>query len=124
LSKMPLKAREKWLIAAPLFHSWGFAHFTLGLVLSSTYVLQRKFDPEQTLAGAARHEVTSIPMVPVMVQRIMELPKETRERYDLSTVKCVPLSESALPGDLAIDFMDEFGVILYNLYGSTEVAWA
>jgi acyl-CoA synthetase (AMP-forming)/AMP-acid ligase II len=124
LSKIPLKSREKWLIAAPLFHSWGFAHFTLGLVLSSTYVLQRKFDPEQTLAAAARHEVTSIPMVPVMVQRIMELPKETRDRYDLSTVKCIPLSGSALPGDLAIDFMDEFGDILYNLYGSTEVAWA
>ena len=124
LSKIPLKSREQWLIAAPLFHSWGFAHFTLGLVLSSTYVLQRKFDPEQTLAAAARHEVTSIPMVPVMVQRIMELPKETRDRYDLSTVKCIPLSGSALPGDLAIDFMDEFGDILYNLYGSTEVAWA
>ncbi|HEX6457399.1 MAG TPA: AMP-binding protein [Thermoleophilaceae bacterium] len=124
LSKIPLKAREKWLIAAPLFHSWGFAHFTLGLVLSSTYVLQRKFDPEKTLAAAAQHEVTSIPMVPVMVQRIMELPKETRDKYDLSTVKCIPLSGSALPGDLANKFMDEFGDILYNLYGSTEVAWA
>ena len=33
-------------------------------------------------------------MVPVMVQRIMELPKEVRDRYDLSTVKCVPLSGS------------------------------
>ena len=124
LSKIPLKAREKWLIAAPLFHSWGFAHFTLGLVLSTTYVLQRKFDPEQTLSAAAQHEVTSIPMVPVMVQRIMELPKEVRDRYDLSTVKCVPLSGSALPGDLANRFMDEFGEIIYNLYGSTEVAWA
>ena len=124
LSKIPLKTREKWLISAPLFHSWGFAHLSLGLVLSSTYVLQRKFDPEQALAAAAQHEVTSVPMVPVMVQRIMELPKEVRERYDLSTVKCVPLSGSALPGDLAINFMDEFGDILYNLYGSTEVAWA
>jgi len=124
LSKIPLKTREKWLISAPLFHSWGFAHLSLGLVLSSTYVLQRKFDPEQALGAAARHEVTSIPMVPVMVQRIMELPKEVRDRYDLSTVKCVPLSGSALPGDLANNFMDEFGDILYNLYGSTEVAWA
>jgi acyl-CoA synthetase (AMP-forming)/AMP-acid ligase II/uncharacterized membrane protein len=124
LSKIPLKTREKWLISAPLFHSWGFAHLSLGLVLSSTYVLQRKFDPEQALAAAAQHEVTSIPMVPVMVQRVMELPKETREKYDLSTVKCIPLSGSALPGDLANQFMDEFGDILYNLYGSTEVAWA
>jgi fatty-acyl-CoA synthase len=124
LSRIPLKTREKWLISAPLFHSWGFAHFSLGLVLSATYVLQRKFDPEQALAAAAQQEVASVPMVPVMVQRIMELPKETRDRYDLHTVKCVPLSGSALPGDLANQFMDEFGDILYNLYGSTEVAWA
>jgi len=124
LSKIPLKTREKWLIGAPLFHSWGFAHFTLGMLLSATYVLQRKFDPEKTLAGAAQHQVTSIPMVPVMVQRIMELPEETRRKYDLSSVKCVPLSGSALPGDLANNFMDEFGEIIYNLYGSTEVAWA
>jgi fatty-acyl-CoA synthase len=63
-------------------------------------------------------------MVPVMVQRIMELPKEVRDRYDLSSVKCIPLSGSSLPGDLANQFMDEFGDIIYNLYGSTEVAWA
>jgi acyl-CoA synthetase (AMP-forming)/AMP-acid ligase II/uncharacterized membrane protein len=124
LSKIPLKTREKWLIAAPLFHSWGFAHFTLGLLLSSTYVLQRRFDPERTLAAAAQHQVTSIPMVPVMVQRIMELPEQTRRKYDLSSVRCVPLSGSALPGELANDFMDEFGEVIYNLYGSTEVAWA
>ena len=37
------------MIAAPLFHSWGFAHFTLGMALSSTLVLRRKFDPEATL---------------------------------------------------------------------------
>ena len=41
------------MIAAPLFHSWGFAHFVLGLSLSSTYVLQRKFDPEATLKAVA-----------------------------------------------------------------------
>ena len=47
-SRIPLRAHEKTLIAAPLFHSWGFAHFSLGLALNSTYVLQRKFDPEAT----------------------------------------------------------------------------
>ena len=54
--KIPLHARETTVIAAPLFHSWGFAHFVLGLALNSTYVLRRKFDPEETLkaiAGAA-----------------------------------------------------------------------
>jgi acyl-CoA synthetase (AMP-forming)/AMP-acid ligase II/uncharacterized membrane protein len=124
LDRIPLKAREKTLIAAPLFHSWGFTHFTFAMLLSSTIVLQRKFDPEQTLAGIAQHKVQSCPMVPVMVQRIMALPEETRRKYDTSSLTSVALSGSALPGELAIKFMDEFGDVLQNLYGSTEVAWA
>jgi acyl-CoA synthetase (AMP-forming)/AMP-acid ligase II/uncharacterized membrane protein len=124
LSRIPLKAREKTFIVAPLFHSWGFAHLTLGLMLGSTYVLTRKFDPEQTLSKIAQAQVQSAPMVPVMVQRIMELPEEIRTKYDLSSLRSIPLSGSALPGELAVKFMDEFGDVLYNLYGSTEVAWA
>src|SRR3954466_3199588 len=124
LSRIPLRAREKTFIVAPLFHSWGFAHFTLGLMLGSTYILKRKFDPENTLSTIAEHQVQSAPMVPVMVQRIMQLPEETRTKYDLSSLRSIPLSGSALPGELAIKFMDEFGDVLYNLYGSTEVAWA
>jgi acyl-CoA synthetase (AMP-forming)/AMP-acid ligase II len=124
LSRIPLKVREKTMIAAPLFHSWGFAHFTLGLSLSSTYVLNRKFDPETTLSLTAQHECTALVVVPVMLQRILELPDEVLERYDLSSVRAVPVSGSALPGPLAERWMDIFGDNLYNLYGSTEVAWA
>ncbi len=124
LSRIPLHARERTFIVAPLFHSWGFAHFTLGLMLGSTYILRRKFDPEQTLSTIAQYQVQAAPMVPVMVQRIMQLPEETRKKYDTSSLRSVPLSGSALPGELAIKFMDEFGDVLYNLYGSTEVAWA
>ncbi len=52
-SRLPLRAREGTLIASPLFHSWGYAHYTLGLALSSTLVLQRRFDAEETLAAIA-----------------------------------------------------------------------
>jgi fatty-acyl-CoA synthase len=124
LSRIPLKAGERTMIAAPLFHSWGFAHFTLGLALHSTYVLQRKFDPEGTLSAIAQHQATACPMVPVMLQRILDLPEEVRGKYDTSSLRTVAVSGSALPGDLAIRFMDEFGDVIYNLYGSTEVAWA
>ena len=59
-----------------------------------------------------------------MIQRILELEDEVLSRYDLSKVKAVPVSGSALPGDLSKRWMDHFGENLYNLYGSTEVAWA
>ena len=59
-----------------------------------------------------------------MLQRIMALPAEVRDRYDLSRVEVVAASGSALPGDLALEWMDQFGDNLYNMYGSTEVAYA
>src|SRR5437764_7352390 len=84
-SKIPLRARETTMIAAPMFHSWGFAHFTLGMGLSSTLVIRRKFDPEATLSLTAQHEATALAVVPVMLQRILELGEETIARYDLSS---------------------------------------
>jgi acyl-CoA synthetase (AMP-forming)/AMP-acid ligase II len=124
LSKIPLKARETTVIAAPLFHSWGYAHFTLSLPMGSTLVLRRRFDPEQTLADVARYRASVLAVVPVMLQRILDLPKETIARYDARALRIVAASGSVLPGELATRVMDAFGDVLYNLYGSTEVAWA
>jgi acyl-CoA synthetase (AMP-forming)/AMP-acid ligase II/uncharacterized membrane protein len=124
LAKIPLHGRQSTHIAAPLFHSWGFAHLTLGLLLASTLVLRRKFEPEACLAEIARYRCDSLVVVPVMMSRILELPEEVRRKYDVSSLEVVGASGSALPGDLAIEWMDEFGDTLYNLYGSTEVAWA
>jgi fatty-acyl-CoA synthase len=123
-SRLPLRAREGTLIAAPLFHSWGYAHYTLGLALSSTLVLRRRFEPEATLAAIDRHRPSALIVVPVMLTRILELGAEVISRYDTSSLRLIAVSGSALPGELALRVMDTFGDILYNLYGSTEVAWA
>src|SRR3954466_13680205 len=124
LSKIPLKAGEPTHIAAPMFHSWGFLHWSIGLGLGSTAVLRRKFHPEDWLSATAQFESTTLVVVPVMLQRILELPEETIGRYDLRALRVIAASGSALPGELALRAMDRFGDVLYNLYGSTEVAWA
>jgi fatty-acyl-CoA synthase len=123
-SKIPLRARETTMIAAPMFHSWGFAHFMVGLPLTSTLVLRRRFDPQDTLDAVAQHRATALVVVPVMLQRILDLPPQTIARYDVSCLRVIAVSGSALPGELATRAMDTFGDVLYNLYGSTEVAWA
>lgn len=123
-SKIPLKAHEHTMIAAPLFHSWGLAHFFLAMSLRSTIVLRRKFDPEGTVAAVAEHRCSALIVVPVMLQRILDLGSETLAKYDTSSLRVIGASGSALPGPLAIEAMDQFGDVLYNLYGSTEVAWA
>jgi acyl-CoA synthetase (AMP-forming)/AMP-acid ligase II len=124
LSAIPLRARENTVIAAPLFHSWGFAHMLLSPALSSTLVLRRRFDPRDTLRAVAEHDATALIVVPVMLQRILELGPEALGEYDTSSLRVIAASGSALPGPLAQRVMDAFGDKLYNLYGSTEVSWA
>src|SRR5439155_9877822 len=82
-SKIPLRARETTMIAAPMFHSWGFAHFTLALPLSSTLVLRRKFDPEETLRAVSQQRTSALALVPVMLQRLLELGEQVLARYGL-----------------------------------------
>ncbi len=124
LSRIPLKAREPTMIAAPLFHSWGFAHLFLSTALASTLVLRRRFDPRQTLLAIDREGATALIVVPVMLQRILELGRSELSAHDNSSLRVIASSGSALPGLLAQHMMDALGEKLYNLYGSTEVAWA
>lgn len=123
LSRIPLKTDGTTLIAAPLFHTWGWAHLNLAMLLGSTLVLRRKFDPADFLAQLREHRCDAAIVIPVMMQRIMKLDAAEREG-DWSFLRVVAASGSALPGDLATDWMDAFGDNLFNTYGSTEVAWA
>jgi acyl-CoA synthetase (AMP-forming)/AMP-acid ligase II len=124
IDKIPFRARQTMMIAAPLFHSWGFFHFVMSLPTASTMVLRRRFDPEGTLQAVQESRAEVLGAVPVMIQRILGLPEETLGSYDLSSLRITSLSGSALPGELAIAWMDRFGDNVYNLYGSTEVAYA
>ncbi len=124
IDKIPYRSRETMMVAAPLFHSWGFFHFVMSLPTASTLVLRRRFDPEGTLQAAQESRAEVLAAVPVMVQRILSLPEETLSSYKLPSLRITSLSGSALPGELAIEWMDRFGDSVYNLYGSTEVAYA
>jgi len=124
LSAIPMRARETTMIAAPLFHSWGFAHMMLATGLSSTLVLRRRFEPLNTLRAVAEHDATALIVVPIMLQRMLELGPEVLAECDTTSVRVIAASGSAITGLLAQRVMDVFGDKLYNLYGSTEVAWA
>jgi acyl-CoA synthetase (AMP-forming)/AMP-acid ligase II len=124
IDRIPYRSRQTMMIAAPLFHSWGFFHFIMSLPTASTIVLRRRFDPEETLRAVERQRAQVLAVVPVMLQRILQLPAETLDSFDLSSLEITALSGSALPGELALEWMDRFGDTIYNLYGSTEVAYA
>ncbi|MFT5442631.1 MAG: acyl-CoA synthetase (AMP-forming)/AMP-acid ligase II, partial [Myxococcota bacterium] len=122
--RIPIRVGARSLIVAPTFHSWGGLHLLLGAQLGCTICLQRRFDPEETLKAIERVKPQIVAVVPVMMQRILELGPEVIARYDTSSIEGVCASGSALPGELALRWMDTFGDNVYNLYGSTEVAHA
>jgi acyl-CoA synthetase (AMP-forming)/AMP-acid ligase II len=120
--RMPFRVAETMLVCAPTFHAWGLVNFALGSLFANTLVLQRRFDPEQVLQAIQEHRVDSMAVVPVMLNRILALDPSIIRRYDTSSLQRVGCSGSALPGELALRWMNTFGDNLYNMYGSTEVS--
>jgi fatty-acyl-CoA synthase len=123
LDQVRLRAGEPLLIAPPLFHGFGLAYLGLGLFLGCPLVLRRKFDPEGALLAIAQHRVATLVGVPVMLRRILEVPAATRARLDTSSLRAALSAGAPLDGKLATDFMDLFGDVVYNLYGSTETGF-
>ncbi len=124
LSCIPFQAGETTVVAAPLFHGLGLFNANLALALGSTVVLRERFDPEAVLADVQRHWAVVLVAVPVMLQRIMALPRHRRDGYDCSSLRIVVCGGAPLSGELATAFMNRFGDVLYNVYGSTETALA
>jgi acyl-CoA synthetase (AMP-forming)/AMP-acid ligase II len=122
--RMPLRTGTRNLIVAPTFHSWGGFHLLIGAQLGCTICLRRRFDPEGTLAAIQELGPQVLAVVPVMMQRILDLGPDVIGRYDTSSLEMVCASGSTLPGELALRWMDTFGDNIYNFYGSTEVAQA
>lgn len=122
LERVPYEPGDITVIPTPLFHAWGLAQLTVALATGSTSVLVRRFDAEATLDAVERHRATVLAVVPAMIQRMLAL--DGLDRRDLSSLRIVASSGSALPAAVATQWMDHFGDHLYNLYGSTEVGQA
>jgi fatty-acyl-CoA synthase len=124
LASLPVMSNDTTVIAAPLFHGFGLFGANLALSLNSTIVLRPRFDPRQVLADIADNRAAAMVVVPVMLQRLLGLPRRVTDCYDTSSLRVVLCGGAALSGDLANQFMDRFGEVLYNVYGSTESGFA
>ncbi|HMJ04471.1 MAG TPA: AMP-binding protein [Conexibacter sp.] len=124
LEQMTPHARDPIVIGPPIFHGFGLAFLGLALFIGAPVVLCRRFDPLAALEAVATHRATHLVGVPVMLQRILALPPDERARHDTSTLRAVGSAGAPLAPDVATAFMDAFGDVLFNLYGSTEVGFA
>lgn len=124
LSHVPFKAGEVTALPAPMFHALGFLHATIGAFLGSTLVLHRKFKPPTVLEDIEKHKVTAVVVVPVMLARMLDAFEKLDKKPDLSSLRIIFASGSALNADVAERALKDFGPVVYNMYGSTEIAFA
>ncbi|RMI31357.1 acyl-CoA synthetase [Nocardia stercoris] len=124
VDRIPFPRQGRVMIVSPLFHATGFGMWTAATATAAQTILVRRFDAEQTLRLLAEHRAEMLVAVPTMLNRMVALPADVIARYDLSALRAIVVAGSALSPDLAQRVQDIFGEVLYNLYGSTEVAIA
>ena len=124
LSHVPFKAGEVTSLPAPMFHALGYLHATIAMFLGSTLVLRRKFKPPLVLEDIEKHKVTAMVVVPVMLSRVLDALEKMETKPDLSSLQIVFISGSQLGAELANRALKDIGPVIYNMYGSTEIAFA
>jgi fatty-acyl-CoA synthase len=124
LSHVPFKANETTSLPAPMFHALGFLHATIGMFLGSTLMLHSKFKPAGVLKDIEEHQVSAVVVVPVMLSRMLDALEKLDDKPDLSSLRIIFVSGSALGADVAERALKAFGPVVYNMYGSTEIAFA
>jgi acyl-CoA synthetase (AMP-forming)/AMP-acid ligase II len=124
LQRFGLRAGEPMVICPPLFHGLGLLNSMLALFLGSPLVLARRYDAAAVLASIESTRAGSVVAVPVMLQRLLELGPGELARYDVTSVRAVISGASALPPSLAERFIAQFGPILCDAYGSSEIGIA
>ena len=120
LDRVPWRTDKTVVVVAPMFHAWGFSQLVFAASMACTVVTRRRFDPEATLELVDRHRAYGLCVVPVMFDRIMDLPDEVRHRYSGRSLRFATASGSRMRPDVVTRFMDEFGDIVYNNYNATE----
>jgi fatty-acyl-CoA synthase len=120
LDKAPFRTGEVTVCCPPMFHSLGFGHLMIAMILGSTLVVRRRFDPEWALESIARHRASALIVVPIMLRRILDLGPQARMD---SALRIIFVAGSQLGAELCTRAMEAFGPVVYNLYGSTEVAY-
>ncbi len=111
---------EVHLVCCPLYHSAPTLFNTVNFLLGGTSVMQPRFDPVEFLELVDRYGVTSTHLVPTMVTRLLDVPKEVTDRLDLSSLRAVICGAAPLFPEYKLAFLDRYGDCLYEYYGSTE----
>ncbi|MFK8024347.1 MAG: AMP-binding protein [Ilumatobacter sp.] len=109
-----------YLSPAPLYHSAPQAAVNLTIRQGGTAVVMERFDPLEYLQLIERHRVTHSQLVPTMFSRMLKLPAEDRERFDLSSLEFAVHAAAPCPVQVKEQMIEWWGPIIHEYYGATE----
>jgi long-chain acyl-CoA synthetase len=119
-SLLGMNEESIFLCPTPLYHAAGLQWSCGTHELGGTVVVMERFDAERFLALIEREAVTHTQVVPTMLVRLMKLPPGVRERYDLSSLKCVVHASAPCPVEIKRQVIDWLGPIVHEYFGATE----
>jgi fatty-acyl-CoA synthase len=122
LDRVPWQRGGALVLCAPLSHGTGFGHAVMALGLGKRLVLRRRFDPVEALRDTVRHRADAMVVVPTMLHRIVNVEDAELIAAAAATLRVVVCAGSALSSALCQQASERLGDVLYNVYGSTEVA--
>jgi long-chain acyl-CoA synthetase len=115
-----LTADAVYLCASPVYHVAPLSQCSLALRSGATIVLMRRFDAVGYLEAIQRYRVTNAGPVPTMMVRLLKLPRHSRARYDVSSLRRVVHQSAPCPVDVKRAMIEWWGPVLVDLYGASE----
>lgn len=108
------------LVTAPIYHSAPSLYSQVALRLASCFVVMTRFDPELFLRFVEKHRIEYAYMVPIMYKRLLDLPSEVRNKYDVSSLSFIVSTGAPCAKELKAQMMQWLGPIIYETYASSE----
>lgn len=108
------------IVAAPYYHSAPLTYGEGASLLGADLVIMEKWDSEEFLKLVEEHQVTSVFMVPTHFVRLLQLPEDVRNRYDISSLKLVLHGAAPVSQTVKRQMIEWFGPVLFEFYGGTE----
>ena len=108
------------LVVGPMYHTGPLSGMRI-LVAGTPSVILGRFDAEATLAAIERHQTRSAVMVPTHFVRLLALPQEVRDRYDVSSMEYVAHTGAKCPDEVKRAMIDWWGPVFLEAYGASEV---
>ena len=112
------------VITGPLYHSAPNAYGLYAVRMGGLAVLQPRFAAEELLCLIEQYRITHLHMVPTMFVRLLRLPDNVKQKYDLSSLQWVIHGAAPCPVDVKEAMIEWWGPVIYEYYGATETGIA